>query len=547
MEDRNTEKAREVVQRHERLAGDRVNWESHWQEIAERVLPRMSREFQSLGVRTPGEKRTELMFDSTAALGLERFSSVLDSMITPQSSKWHRLRASVPSLNKAPRVLRYFDEVTDIVFRYRYSPRANFVSQNLENWISLGAFGTGGLFVDRMSGGGLRYKAINLAEWFFLENHQGQIDTAHRKFRMTARQILQKFTKDKDNVPERVRKLAEDKPEDEVEFIHCISPRSDMDPTKLDYRGKAFASYYICLEGPTLVREEGYATFPVPVSRYVTAPGEVYGRSPAMMVLPNIKVLNEQKKTALKVGHRLADPIILAHDDGVLDMFSLTPGTQVPGGIDAQGRKLVSALDMPNGQLPAIEKLMEQERTVINDAFLVSLFQILVETPSMTATEVLERTREKGMLLAPTMGRQQSEYLGPLIERELDVLARDGVLPPMPPELLEAAGEYTVQYDSPLSRTMRSEEASGFMRWVETSLNVAAQTQDPSALDWVDFDAAQPELADILAVPNRWVATMDQVQAKREGRAQAGQTDKLVQSLPGIAALAKAGVGGAPA
>jgi hypothetical protein len=547
MEDRNSEKAREVIKRHEMLAGDRVNWESHWQEIAERVLPRMSREFQSLGVRTPGEKRTELMFDSTAALGLERFSSVLDSMITPQGSKWHRLRASVPALNKSPRVLRYFDEVTDILFRYRYAPRANFVSQNLENWLSLGAFGTGGVFVDRLAGGGLRYKAINLAEWFFLENHQGQIDTAHRKFRMTARQVMQKFTKDSDNIPERVARLASDRPEDEVEFIHCVKPRSDLDPTRMDYRGMAYTSYYVCLEGPTMVREEGYSTFPVPVSRYVTAPGEVYGRSPAMMVLPNIKVLNEQKKTALKVGHRLADPIILAHDDGVLDMFSLTPGTQVPGGIDAQGRKLVASLDMPNGQLPALDKMMEQERMVINDAFLVSLFQILVQTPSMTATEVLERTREKGMLLAPTMGRQQSEYLGPLIERELDVLARDGLLPQMPQELVEAAGDYTVQYDSPLSRTMRSEEASGFMRWLETSLNVAAQTQDPSALDWVDFDTAQPELADILAVPNRWVATSEQVAEKRQGRQQAGQTQQLIQSLPGIAAMAKAGVGGAPA
>jgi urease accessory protein UreF len=94
---------------------------------------------------------------------------------------------------------------------------------------------------------------------------------------------------------------------------------------------------------------------------------------------------------------------------------------------------------------------------------------------------------------------------------------------------------------------MRSEEASGFMRWLETSLNVAAQTQDPSALDWVDFDTAQPELADILAVPNRWVATREQVDEKRQGRQQGAQQQQLVQSLPGIAALAKAGVGGAPA
>jgi hypothetical protein len=543
MDDRSAETARRVVKRHERLSGDRVNWDTHWQEIAERVLPRMSGEFIGGGFRTPGAKRNELMLDATAALGLERFASVLDSMITPQSSKWHSIRASLPELNRIPAVVRYFDETRDILFRQRYSSNANFVSQNLENWISLGAFGTGGMYVDRRDGGGLRYRAVNLAEWYFLENHQGQIDTAHRKFRMPARQIMQKFSRGTDVVPEMIRKCVAETPDREFELIHCIEPRADRDPTKRDHRGMAFASYYVFLEGPTLAREEGYSSFPLAVSRYVTAPGEVYGRSPAMMVLPNIKVLNEQKRTLLKVGHRLVDPIILAHDDGVLDVFSMKPGTQVIGGIDSQGRKLVGTLDMPTGQLPALDKLMEQERMVINDAFLVSLFQILVETPQMTATEVLERTREKGMLLAPTMGRQQSEYIGPLIERELDVLSREGMLPQMPPELLEAAGEYTVMYDSPLSRSMRAEEASGFMRWLETSLNVAAQTQDPSALDWVDFDSAQPELADILAVPNRWVATPELVAERRQGRQQQGQQQQLVQSLPGIAALAKAGVG----
>jgi hypothetical protein len=51
----------------------------------------------------------------------------------------------------------------------------------------------------------------------------------------------------------------------------------------------------------------------------------------------------------------------------------------------------------------------------------------------MTATEVLERTREKGALLAPTTGRQQSKALGPMIEGELEILARAGALPELPP------------------------------------------------------------------------------------------------------------------
>lgn len=241
-----------------------------------------------------------------------------------------------------------------------------------------------------------------------------------------------------------------------------LPPRSDVDPTKADYRGMDFASYYVALAGKTLLAESGYRSFPYAISRYTTAPGEIYGRSPAMLALPAIKTLNEEKKTLLKQGHRTVDPVLLTHDDGVLDGFSLRPGAINPGGVSMDGRPLVHAL--PVGNLAVGKDMMDDERLVINDAFLVTLFQILVDTPQMTATEVLERAREKGALLSPTMGRQQSEFLGPMIARELDVLMRQSLLPPLPGVLIEAQGEYKIEYDSPLSRAQRAEEAAGISR-----------------------------------------------------------------------------------
>ena len=84
--------AQEVVKRYERLKGDRGTWEEHWEEVADRVLPRYSETFQTpdSGI-TRGEKRTEKMFDSTAALALERFAAVMESMLVPRNQKWHRL------------------------------------------------------------------------------------------------------------------------------------------------------------------------------------------------------------------------------------------------------------------------------------------------------------------------------------------------------------------------------------------------------------------------------------------------------------------------
>jgi hypothetical protein len=94
---------------------------------------------------------------------------------------------------------------------------------------------------------------------------------------------------------------------------------------------------------------------------------------------------------------------------------------------------------------------MGEERSIIDDVFLVSLFKVLSEHPNMTATQVIELVNEKGMLVAPTLGRQHTEYVGGLVERELDLLAEMRMLDRMPPRLREAMGHYEVTDTSPLS------------------------------------------------------------------------------------------------
>lgn len=541
------ERAVEIMRRQEWLEGDRQPWVSHWEEIAELIDPRYVNTFRSESQwgMTQGQDKTEKQFDITPPLALERFASAMDWMLTPMNQKYQRIRCVEPSLNKIPRVMRYLDETRDILFRYRYAPRANFASQIGEHWMGLGGFGTAATFIDRLDGGGLRYKNIHLGEVFFLENHQGIIDTAHRKFRLTARQSAQKF---KDKTPEQIVKDANDptKSEKKYTFIHCVYPNSDKDPTRRDYKGMEYSSVYVCTELTAICQEGGYSTFPYAISRYVTAPGETYGRSPAMKALPNIKSLNQMKRTVLKMGERAVDPVLLAHDDGVVGTIALRSGYVNYGAVTADGKKLVHPLDTASN-MPISKELMDDERAGIKDIFLVTVFQLLEENPQMTATEVLERVKAKNALIAPLMGRQQSECLGPMTERELDLLQRDGLLPPMPPEMKEAGGGIHLIYDSPLSRAMQAEEASGFMRTLETAINFSTATQDPSAMDWLDIDTAMPEVADIQGVPARWIATPDMVAQKRKGRQEQQQTQQMIDAAPGIASVIKSTSGSAAA
>ncbi len=187
--------------------------------------------------------------------------------------------------------------------------------------------------------------------------------------------------------------------------------------------------------------------------------------------------------------------------------------------------------------------MMDDEKSVIDDAFLVSLFEILIETPRMTAAQVLERLKEKSILLSPGVSRMQSEMLGGMIERELDVAIRNGKIEPPPDVLIEARDEFEVEYDSPLARVMRSEEAAGFARWMEQLLGAAQITQDPSPLDHVNWDVAAPELADIHAVPQRWLASAEEIGQKREGRQTQQAVQTAIEAGPSVAGLLKAGAG----
>lgn len=519
------------------LQGGRSIFAGQWEEVAELVLPTSRNTFYYGSYNAPGQKKTERQVDSNAAVALSRFAAILDSLLTPRNSFWHMLSVDNEDLKKIRAVRLWFEQVTNILFKERYKPTANFSSQNLNTYTSLGAFGNGSVWVDKLrtqeGGTGLRYKSLPLGEMYLRENFQGQIDGFCRPFRLTRHQAIQQFGEE--NLPDGI--LSATDQGSLFDFLHRVCPREGYDPERRDNKQMPWASYYICLSGgKCLVSEGGFRTFPAPTTRYDQYPGEIYGRGPAMQVLPAIKTLNAEKHDFLVQGHRAVAPTFLTTDDGLVD-FSFRPGALNKGGMSADGKPLVNVL--PTGNIQVSLEMMNEEKALINDAFLVSLFQILTEKPDMTATQVIELANEKGILLAPTIGRQQSEYLGPLIERELDVLMDIGRLPPMPRELIEAQGEYHVVYTSPLAKAMKYQEVAGFGRTMEMITSIVQVTQDPSPLDNFDFDVISREVSDIQAVPESWMADPKVVQAKREQRQKAMEQQQQIQAAPAAAALAK--------
>lgn len=534
MANQTNDKAGELIRLYQQLYSSRSLFEVQWQEISELIQPVDSMTFQGQQVNA-GQKKTQKQYDSTGTIALKRFMAITDSLLTPHNAVWHTLTSDDAILNRNYEVRTWFEDASKILFRERYNPRANFIDQIQQNWVSIGAYGSGGLFIDQLWGQkGLRYKFIPVSNLYFAENHQGTPDKIFRHYRMTARQAVQKWG---DRCPEIIISNNKTQPESVYEFLHCIMPRDDYDPKRKDYRGMPWASYEISLMGGTMLSEGGYRSFPMPISRYAQSTEQVYGLSPAMDILPTLKTLNQEKKDLLKQAHRILDPMYLVHDDGVLSSMSARPGTVIPGGVTSEGRALVHTL--PTGNVQIGQEIMQDDRNDIKDAFFTSLFQILVETPEMTATEVMERIREKGILIAPAFVRQES-FLCQVIERELDLLNQQGMLPPMPQMLIDAGGEYKVRFESPLARMRRAEEATGLLRMLDNSLQIAQATQDPSIMYWYNWDTIMPAMAEIQGVPFRWMNTLDKVNAMREGQQQAQETQNLIQAGPAVAAVMKA-------
>lgn len=526
--------ARAIIDEQSRLEQRRQSFTTWWHQIAQRVLPA---EAQFTTTTDEGSKRLERVFSAKPITDNERFAAVMDEMLTPRSQVWHIMAAPDEESGQSAAVKQYLERLNKLLFSMRYRPRANFAAQKHQGYLSVGAFGNSCLYIDDEVGKGPRYKQIPMREVVWAMNHQGQIDTLYRKFSLTRRQAEQRAAEEGWTLPTKI--TGEKNPEREFDFVHCVRPNLERIASREDYRGWAWSSTYVALDDKMIVHEGGYRAWPYAIGRYMLATGESYGRSPAMAAWPAILTLNEEKKTILRAGQREVEPPLLLTEDGALEPFNMRPGALNHGTLSDQGDPLVAPLKI-GSNVPLGMELMSLEMADIEEAFLVSVFKILSEHPQMTATQVLEIVQLRATLLAPMMGRQHSEDLGPLIEREVDLLAHDSrfawITEDMPDELRERGGDYKVEYRSPLARAMRAQDGVAIMRTLEVL--PAAAAIDKNALLVIDVPGATRELAEINGMPAKFIRDADTVSQLIEQQAEADETAGALAVAPELSQAA---------
>jgi hypothetical protein len=514
-------RATALLKRYKTLQTNRQHWESHWQEVADYIVPRKA---DITKKRTAGDKRTELIFDGTAIHAAELMAASLHGMLTNAATPWFSLRYQDDEINSDDEAKEWLEGASDVM--YQYLARSNFQEQIHELYSDLVTFGTAVIFVDG-DDDGVRFSTRHIAECYVSEDAQGRVDTVYRKYKTTARAAQAQFT----NLTRRIEKLAQQDPYAEVELLHIVMPREERNPKLRTKNNKPFASIFVDPDEKQILGEGGFDELPYMVPRFLKASFELgYGRSPSMTALPDTKMVNKMSEIVIRASQLQIHPPMMVPDDGFM-----LPVRTTPGGLNfyrSGTRDRIEPLNI-GANNPIGEQQLEQRRQAIRAAFYVD--QLILGTgPTMTATEVIQRTEEKMRLLGPVLGRLQAELLQPLINRVFNILARKRAFKPAPASLRD--GDIDIEYVSPLAKAQRSGDVQSILQMIEF---LAPLTQiDQSVLDYLDVDGMAKHIIRVTGTPATVVRGEGEVAQLREQRAAQAAQQAELQTMQSLATSA---------
>lgn len=454
-----------VLASYRRAVSRRAPWEGLWRDCFDHCLP-----------GRPGQGAVPV-FDGTGPDAAEQLAASLLAELTPPWGNWFGL---VPARADAlpPFSAALEDSARQLGLEM---DRANFAVEMHQAFLDLVIAGTAVLQVEENAPGEaamLRFAAVPLLEAALDEGPSGRLDTVFRRQQLSIAEIRARFPEAR--LPKALSESTEGEPR-RFAVIERVAP---------DSRGYAWHAVLDDATGQPLLLAGGrFATSPYIAFRWLRAPGESYGRSPVMKALPDIRTANKVVELTLKNASIAVAGIWQAEDDGVLNPANirLVPGAIIPKAVGSAG---LTPLAAP-GKFDVSQLVLSDLRARIRHALLADRLGP-VKGPTMTATEVLERSAEMARLLGAVYGRLQTELLSPLLLRCAAILRRRGLLPA---EHMPDGQNVAIAYRSPLAQVQARGDAANTLLWLEAVGRMGAE-----AAASVDAVAAARHLARVLGV-----------------------------------------------
>lgn len=427
-----------------------------------------------------GQKKMDLIFDSTAVTAIHQGASKLQENIAPIWARWaiaeiseemaRDIKASGGQVDENE-IRDNLEQQTDIVFDY--INRSNFSTQFYEMALDL-LIGTGTLMINEEEDDEdlISFHALPQKYIAFEEGSNGKIETHWRKHKVKARDIERMWPDFKPSQP-----MAEKIKKDPDCMIDCTEGVI-FDPKAKEYHGVVW-----CDDENHVSWYFNYQDYgPMVTGRYSKTAGEVRGRGPAVMVLPDVKSLNKAKEFSLTKAAIDLSGMWTATDDGVTNPYNITiaPGIVLPVGSNNSTNPSIARLDTSNDlnlSLFVIEDLKNAIKT--------ALFNDLrdPDSPVRSATEIAIEHRELTKRIGSAYGRLQTEVLVPILKRVMYILVRRGKIDP----ILVDGKAVDIKFTSPMSRAQDMEDILSVQQSVEFVLATAGPDQAKMAYKLENF------------------------------------------------------------
>lgn len=517
----------------------RTQWMSLWEELAELFLPNRA---DFLSERIEGEERSDNLYDNAPQLAARGLYTAVATMLRPPGKTWFKAKAKNHQLNAIEEVRVWLYQVTQITYEALYDPRVNTEKVLSEVDADLVVFGTGiadiGWHKARRH---LTIKANSLANTVLFPGNDGNPDGSAVFSKPTLRQIVEQFGEDK--LTEKMREAyaaPSPKLDDTFELCHVCIPNADYQAYGGKRQGKfPYRSLWYSIGCRELIDESGYYEFPKITPRWETMTGEVYGRSSAMVALPDSRVSHAMAKTFLEAGEMSLRPPTWSYADMIRGDLEMWPGGHTI--VDMTGYQGTGAPIQPI-QLGAFpDKIFEVYQKKIEN-IAAAFFRDILELPSardadMTATEINARLDQFLRQAAPIFNRVEHTYNAPLINRVFNILMREGMYPEPPEAMWDQ--EVDFEYESPIKAARDKAEALKVVEGLQMMLPLAEA--NPEVIDNIDFDAVVRFIGIKADLPQIIFKPIDQMMQMREQRAKkmemAQQAELASKTAPAVGKL----------
>ena len=536
-------KTMDYMRRWTDIKDERSTYFGHWEELSEFIMPRRGRFLTSKS--NDGSKKNGKIIDSTGSMAIRTLSAGMMSGITSPARPWFRLATPQAALMEQ-------SDVKQWLFAVEKTMRDIFSRSNLYNSLQtvyeeLAVFGTGALLISEDFDDVIRCYPFTVGEYGLAQSHRLQVDTFYREFNMTVAQVVEQFGLD--NCSDAVRTMFKSGQLDKwVEVLHVIEPNSVREYNKKDNLNMPYHSCYVekASKNERKLLESGYEEFPILAPRWHVTGVDIYGRSPGMDVLGDVKALQIEQKRKAQGIDKMVNPPLQAPSSLRGQSASVLPGgvTYVDTMQGNQGgfRPTYEV----NPRLGELQQDIQETQYRIQQGFYSDLFQMMMNSDrrQITAREIDERHEEKLLMLGPVLERLHTELLNPLIDRTFNIMARNELLPPAPEEL--AGVTLKVEYISVMAQAQKAIGTGAIERLAGFIGNMAAVK--PEVLDKFDADQSVDEYAEMLGVPPKIVVPDDMVQQMREERAaqmeQQMQMEQVNQGAQAAKVMSDADTGG---